>query len=111
MDANGLTLKYSGYSHDYDHKKNPTALNEFATAAFRVGHSLIYVSLRQSLIFLEKEFQNIIGTPGRIDNLNTVYYEDVETKHPRKKKCPVLLFYRASSNTTVESMEVADWDG
>lgn len=35
-----LPLEY-GYSSDYDDNLNPTILNEFATAAFRFGHTLI----------------------------------------------------------------------
>lgn len=29
------------YSHDYDLKMEPSVLNEFATAAFRFGHSMM----------------------------------------------------------------------
>lgn len=35
-----LPLEY-GFSEDYDDAVNPTILNEFATAAFRFGHTLI----------------------------------------------------------------------
>lgn len=35
-----LPLDY-GFSKDYDEKLNPNMLNEFATAAFRFGHTLI----------------------------------------------------------------------
>ena len=50
-----LPLQY-GFSEDYDESINPSVLNEFATAAFRFGHSLIQgkvelvFNLLQSLI-------------------------------------------------------------
>ena len=36
-----LNLGGDGYYHGYDEKCNPTILNEFATGAFRFGHSLL----------------------------------------------------------------------
>ncbi|TRY61661.1 hypothetical protein TCAL_04392 [Tigriopus californicus] len=36
-----LSLLSEGYFHGYDEKCNPTVLNEFASAAFRFGHSLL----------------------------------------------------------------------
>jgi peroxidase len=37
----GLLPLQDGFSDDYDENINPTVLNEFATAAFRFGHTLI----------------------------------------------------------------------
>jgi peroxidase len=36
-----LNLDSEGYYNGYDEKCNPTILNEFATSAFRFGHSLL----------------------------------------------------------------------
>jgi peroxidase len=42
-----LNLLSEGYYDGYDDKCNPTILNEFATAAFRFGHSLLKPSFKR----------------------------------------------------------------
>lgn len=41
MNDFGLNVNHPGYSMDYDPYVNPSVINEFATAAFRFGHSLV----------------------------------------------------------------------
>ena len=41
MEAYGLTPQTTGYSASYDDQINPSITNEFSTAAYRMGHSMI----------------------------------------------------------------------
>ncbi|XP_048515872.1 uncharacterized protein LOC105686151 [Athalia rosae] len=51
----GLKLLPQGYYKEYSPTCNPSVLNEFAAAAFRIGHSL----LRPHLPRMDQNFQNI----------------------------------------------------
>lgn len=41
MNDNGLTLPSSGYSNDYNDAIDPSIINDFTAAAFRVTHSSV----------------------------------------------------------------------
>ena len=41
MEAYGLLPLQYGFSKDYSEDVNPTMMNEFASAAFRFGHTLV----------------------------------------------------------------------
>lgn len=49
MDLYGLTPQTDGYSTSYDENVNPSITNEFAAAAFRMGHSLIQGAMKFAL--------------------------------------------------------------
>ena len=46
LDAYGLTPQTTSYSGSYDGKVNPSITNEFATATYRMGHSLIQPTVK-----------------------------------------------------------------
>ena len=63
-----LGLQSDGYYERYDDRCNPTILNEFATAAFRFGHSLLKPSFKRmddryvnrvSYALCSRNFQNV----------------------------------------------------
>ncbi|KAK3609596.1 hypothetical protein CHS0354_038594 [Potamilus streckersoni] len=54
MNSNGLNPLATGYFDGYQSSMNPSIKNEFATAAFRFGHSMVHDSLKYrgtSLLF------------------------------------------------------------
>ncbi|KAK7071018.1 hypothetical protein SK128_013626 [Halocaridina rubra] len=46
MRAYGINTRLSGYSNDYNPRINPTINNEFGTAAYRFGHSMVQGIMR-----------------------------------------------------------------
>nr|XP_053631157.1 peroxidase-like [Cherax quadricarinatus] len=77
MAANGLLPRRGGYSRDYDRSLNAVILNEFATVAFRFGHTLAQGMIQlvgkkgmsTGLLPLHENFNNPrqLYTPGRLD--------------------------------------------
>lgn len=56
MQSFGITVRSNGYSFDYNPNFNPNMNNEFATAAFRFGHTLVNGNLRwEELLFSKGE--------------------------------------------------------
>lgn len=46
MGQNQLNVQWNGFSEEYDPKVNPTLSNVFATAAYRLGHTMVEGTLR-----------------------------------------------------------------
>ncbi|KAL3886200.1 hypothetical protein ACJMK2_026209 [Sinanodonta woodiana] len=74
MNSYDLNPAVDGYTFDYDIFMNPSIRNEFATAAFRFGHSMVHDSLkyRGSSLFLKDVFNNpatLYRSNGGIDGI------------------------------------------
>ncbi|KAK4324937.1 hypothetical protein Pmani_004472 [Petrolisthes manimaculis] len=77
MARSGLLPLREGFSNDYDPSVNPTVTNEFATSAFRFGHTLVQGMIDlvgkkgqgTDRLQLRTQFNNprLIYTPGRLD--------------------------------------------
>lgn len=76
--AFGLAVRRRGFSNDYDPSINPNMNNEFSTAAYRFGHSLVQGSLdlfsktgSVSTVRLRDNFNSphLIQNEGRFDDL------------------------------------------
>ncbi|XP_050718904.1 chorion peroxidase-like isoform X4 [Eriocheir sinensis] len=76
--AFGLTVRRRGFSNDYNPTINPNMNNEFSTAAFRFGHSLVQGTLalfsqngQVSTVQLRNNFNSphLIQNEGRFDDL------------------------------------------
>ncbi|XP_068203812.1 peroxidase-like [Palaemon carinicauda] len=76
MEQNGLLPRREGYSRDYDKGLNAAILNEFATVAFRFGHTLVQGMIKtftkqgsMDKVTLRDHFNNpkLLYTPGKLD--------------------------------------------
>ncbi|XP_071518340.1 salivary peroxidase/catechol oxidase-like [Panulirus ornatus] len=77
MAENGLLPRRQGFSRDYDSGLNPALFNEFATAAFRFGHTLVQGMLQLvgkkgrhiKTLDLPEQFNNprLVYTPGKLE--------------------------------------------
>lgn len=52
MQSFGINVRTNGFSFDYNPNFNPNMNNEFATAAFRFGHTLVNGNLRWEKIII-----------------------------------------------------------
>ncbi|CAL4080234.1 unnamed protein product [Meganyctiphanes norvegica] len=78
MRSFGISTRQNGFSFDYSPNINPTINNEFATAAFRFGHTLVQGVIQLfsenggvSTIKLRDHFNSphLIQQPGRMDDI------------------------------------------
>ncbi|KAK3609594.1 hypothetical protein CHS0354_038592 [Potamilus streckersoni] len=74
MNSNGLNPLSAGYFNGYQSNTNPSIMNEFVTAAFRFGHSMIRDSLNYhgtSLLFKDVFINpvTLYDTNGGIDSI------------------------------------------
>ncbi|KAK3609582.1 hypothetical protein CHS0354_038580 [Potamilus streckersoni] len=74
MTSYGLTPFTSGYFNGYDSSVNPAIKNEFSTAAFRFGHSIVHDSLKYgstSHLFIDAVLKPdlVYDTAGGVDNI------------------------------------------
>ncbi|XP_064085733.1 peroxidase-like isoform X2 [Macrobrachium nipponense] len=81
MEVNGILPHREGYSRDYDKGLNAAIWNEFATVAFRFGHSLVQGMVKlfnkqgskTEIVTLRDHFNNpkLLYTPGKLDEFLT----------------------------------------
>ncbi|ROT65453.1 peroxinectin, partial [Penaeus vannamei] len=84
MQSFGINVRTNGFSFDYNPNFNPNMNNEFATAAFRFGHTLVNGNLRLfgpdgsvSTIQLRDHFRSphLIQQPGMLDAITRSFMQ------------------------------------
>nr|AAL05973.1 peroxinectin [Penaeus monodon] len=84
MESFGINVRTNGYSFDYNPNFNPNMNNEFATSAFRFGHTLVNGNLRifgpdgsVSTIQLRDHFRSphFIQQPGMLDAITRSFLQ------------------------------------